>query len=63
MEEIVLEPPKAKNERYWKRRDVVVISTKSRGSLLSRWNATSKTKRRGMLVALDWVMRKRTRRS
>jgi hypothetical protein len=53
MEEMALEPPKAKKDRYWKSKDVVVISTRFRCKLLSRRNAISKIRSKGMLVALD----------
>ena len=34
MEEMALEPPKAKKEEYWRRREVVVSSTRLRSRSL-----------------------------
>lgn len=36
MDEMALEPPKAKKERCWKRREVVVVSIRLRFRLLRR---------------------------
>jgi len=63
MEEIALEPPKAKKDVCWRSREVVVISTRERERSFRRKNWIPKRRRRGMLVARDWVIRRRVRRS
>jgi hypothetical protein len=63
MDEMALEPPKAKNEVCCRRREVVVISISERERSFRRWNWRPKRRRRGMLVARDWVIRRRVRRS
>lgn len=55
-------PPKAKKDMYWNRREVTVTSVRLRSRLCRRWNCAEKIMRSGMLVARDWVMRKRVRR-
>lgn len=53
MEEMAFEPPKAKKERYWKSKEVVLISTRLRSRLVRMRHVTSKSRSKGMLVALD----------
>ena len=63
IEEIALEPPKAKKDTYWKSRDVKVKSRLESRRSPSAWYCTSSIRKSGMLVALDWVRRKRVKRS
>lgn len=63
MEEMAFELPRAKKERCWRRREVVVISRRVRAWFLMRKKRSSKRRKSGMLDARVWVTRRRTRRS
>ena len=52
---MALEPPKAKKEVYWNRMEVVVISTRDK-EVVKFWKRIRARRKRGMLVARDWVM-------
>lgn len=55
-EEMALEPPKAKKDVYWSRMEMVLISM-TESSTDSRVDRIMlKTRNRGILTALDWVM-------
>jgi hypothetical protein len=47
---------------YCSRREVIVTSTRLRSRLCRRWNCAENTMRSGILVARDWVMRRRVKR-
>lgn len=63
IEEMALEPPKAKNEAYWRSIEVIVISLGVRSSRRSVWSWISKSRKMGMFVTRDSVMRKSVKRS
>lgn len=63
MEEMAFEPPNAKKEAYWRRIDVIVISFGERSSQRSVWSWNSKSRKMGMFVTRDSVIRKRVKRS
>lgn len=63
MEDMVLEPPRAKKELYWRRREVVVVSVRLRFKVERSEDWISKTRIRGMFVARVCVMRRRVMRS
>ena len=60
---MALEPPKAKNDTYWKSRDVNVNSMLESRRKASAWYCISNKRKSGTLVARDWVRRKRVKRS
>lgn len=62
MEEMALEEPAAKKEACWKRRVVVVISTGVREWACRTESWRVERRRMGILVARDWVARKKIRR-
>ena len=62
MEEIALEPPKAKKEAYCNKRDVMVISIRRRSSSIKSLDRSWKSIKRGILVARDCAIRKWTTR-
>lgn len=62
MEEIAFEPPRAKNEAYWKRREVVVISAVESSKVVRSWSWSWKRRNRGTLLMRDWVTRRRESR-
>ena len=63
MEEIAFEPPNAKKEAYWRRIDVIVISFGERSSQRSVWSWNSNSRKMGMFVTRDSVIKKRVKRS
>ena len=63
MEEIAFDPPKAKNDVYWRSKVVNVISFGVRRSSLNIPTCSSERRKSGMLVARDCVIRKRVNRS
>lgn len=62
-EDIALDPPNAKNEAYWNRTEVNVISDVERCIDRIAWNCISKKRKRGILVTRDSVIRKSVKRS
>ena len=63
IEDMALEPPKAKNEAYWRRIDVIVSSLAVRSSHRRACSWVSKSRKMGMLVMRDSIMRNSVRRS
>ena len=63
MEEIAFEPPNAKKEAYWRSIDVMVISFGERSSQRRVWSWSSKSRKMGMFVTRDSVIKKRVKRS
>jgi len=62
-EDIALDPPNAKNEAYWNRTEVNVISYDERCIDRIAWNSSSNRRKMGIFVTRDWVIRKSVMRS
>ena len=58
MDEMALDPPKTKNEAYWNIKQVRVVSITERLQEPRRRRSTSKSKKIGIFVIRDWVIRK-----
>lgn len=61
MDEIALEPPRAKKEAYWSKSEVMAISVLDRFMDERQSYCSWKIPKRGTFVARDWVKRKRLR--
>lgn len=59
---MAFEPPAVKKELYCSSSDVVAISGSVSGRRERLWSEREESRRRGMLVARVWVVRKRRRR-
>ena len=63
MEDIALDPPNAKNEAYWKRMEVNVVSYVESCNDLTAFNCTSNNRKIGIFVTRDSVIRNNVKRS